>query len=298
MYIAQGFKGQIGFWKYLPIPLSFFSMMGLSLFLINSLNLDVTALMQAAVAEKGSTVFLFENLVQFALGLAMLLLWVKYIHRQSITSLTTARKAIDWSRVFHSFFIWGAIVVVTTLVGIWLSPENYLFQFNLVPFLKLLLVGILFIPLQTSFEEYLFRGYIMQGLGGFFKNSAIPFIFSSVSFGLMHIGNPEVETLGYGILVYYIGTGFFLGVLTLMDEGLELSLGFHAANNLVAALLITADWTAFQTDSIFLDISEPVIDASVFLSLLVFYPFLLWYFNKKYHWKNWKQNLFGKITVS
>jgi hypothetical protein len=34
------------------------------------------------------------------------------------------------------------------------------------------------------------------------------------------------------MFVYYIGTGLFLGI-TLMDEGMELALGFHAANNLV-----------------------------------------------------------------
>jgi hypothetical protein len=32
-----------------------------------------------------------------------------------------------------------------------------------------------------------------------------------------------------------------------MDEGMELALGFHAANNLVSALLFTSDWSAFQT---------------------------------------------------
>jgi hypothetical protein len=42
-----------------------------------------------------------------------------------------------------------------------------------------------------------------------------------------------------------------------MDEGMELALGFHAANNLVSALLVTSDWSAFQTHSIFKDISEP-----------------------------------------
>jgi hypothetical protein len=31
-----------------------------------------------------------------------------------------------------------------------------------------------------------------------------------------------------------------------MDEGLELSLGFHAANNLIGALLVTSDWTVFK----------------------------------------------------
>jgi hypothetical protein len=35
-----------------------------------------------------------------------------------------------------------------------------------------------------------------------------------------------------------------------MDEGMELALGFHA-NNTIVALLLTSDWTAFQTNSIF-----------------------------------------------
>ncbi|MCW1953746.1 MAG: CPBP family intramembrane metalloprotease [Flavobacteriia bacterium] len=297
MYVKQAFKGQLGFWKYLPIPLAFFGMMVLSFAVIKIMNMDVTAFMQAAVAEKGSTNFLLENLIQFALGLFMLLAWVKWVHRQSIVSLTTSRPAIDWSRVLHSFCIWGSLVVGTTLLGFYISPENYEINFQWGPFLNLAVVAILLIPLQTSFEEYLFRGYMMQGLGAYFKSNAIPFFTTSILFGLMHIGNPEVETLGYGILVYYIGTGFFLGALTLLDEGLELALGFHAANNLVAALLITSNWTAFQTDSILLDIAEPTFDYTIFLSLLLFYPLLLFYFSRKYHWRDIKLRLFGKVTV-
>lgn len=136
----------------------------------------------------------------------------------------------------------------------------------------------------------------MQGLGAYFKSNAIPFFTTSILFGLMHIGNPEVETLGYGILVYYIGTGFFLGALTLLDEGLELALGFHGANNLVAALLITSNWTAFQTDSILLDIAAPSFDYTIFLSLLLFYPLLLVYFSRKYQWRDIKKRLLGKLV--
>jgi hypothetical protein len=33
--------------------------------------------------------------------------------------------------------------------------------------------------------------------------------------------HPEVTKMGTSFLVYYVGTGFFLGIL-LMDEGLEL----------------------------------------------------------------------------
>ena len=51
-----------------------------------------------------------------------------------------------------------------------------------------------------------------------------------------------------------------LGRMTWMDEGTELALGFHAANNLFTALLVTTDWTVFQTHSILKDISEPKLE--------------------------------------
>ncbi|MGB5459980.1 MAG: CPBP family intramembrane glutamic endopeptidase, partial [Eudoraea sp.] len=149
--------------------------------------------------------------------------------------------------------------------------------------------------IQTSFEEYFLRGYLMQGLGIAAKNRWVPLIGTSVFFGLLHIFNPEVAKIGYGVMVFYIGTGLFLGILTLMDEGLELALGFHAANNLTAALLVTAEWTAFQTNSIYKDISEPEIGWEVFAPVFIIYPVMLLILSKKYGWTNWKERLTGKV---
>ena len=72
-----------------------------------------------------------------------------------------------------------------------------------------------------------------------------------------------------------------------MDEGIELALGFHAANNLFAALLVTSNWTAFQTDSIWIDISEPKLSTEMIFSVLILYPLFLILIAKKYKWKNW-----------
>ena len=120
---------------------------------------------------------------------------------------------------------------------------------------------------------------------------------TSVIFGSMHILNPEVDKIGYWVLVYYIGTGLFLGILTLMDEGLELALGFHAANNLITALLVTSDWTAIQTNSLFKDTSSPGGMWEIFIPVFIIFPSLLFIFNKKYQWTNWKEKLTGKISI-
>jgi hypothetical protein len=136
-----------------------------------------------------------------------------------------------------------------------------------------------------------------KGFGLLAKNRWFPLIVTSALFGLMHIMNPEVEKMGPIIMVYYIGTGLFLGIITLMDDGMELSLGFHAANNIATALLVTSEWSALQTESVFKDVSAPSVSYEILIPVVVVFPLLLIIFSKKYNWSNWKEKLTGKIIV-
>ncbi|MDX1333313.1 MAG: CPBP family intramembrane glutamic endopeptidase [Robiginitalea sp.] len=295
MYIEQGYRGDLGLWKYLILPTGFIALMVFNYLATVNSPVSVEDMMAGMIEQMGSNVVLIILLAPLAFGLVFVLGWTKLVHRQSIRSLTTSRPRVDWNRVFFSFGIWTLITVGLTAVDIYTSPEDYVLNFRWEAFWKLALIAILLIPLQTSFEEYLFRGHMMQGLGIIFKNRWFPLVVTSVIFGLMHLGNPEVEKLGPGIMVFYIGTGFFLGILTLMDEGLELALGFHAANNLVTALLVTADWTAFQTDSIYRDVAEPGLGWDAYVPIFVVFPLLLFFFGRKYGWKDWKQRLTGRV---
>lgn len=239
--------------------------------------------------------YLFLMVISFVFGLVCLLFSVKFIHKRSIRSLVTSRDKIDWKRYWFAFFLWGIVAVLTTAVGVVLVPENYIWNFKPVPFFTLVAVSFLFLPLQTSFEELLFRGYFMQGIGAWCKNRWFPLLFTSVFFGVLHLANPEVEKLGYVSMVFYIGTGLFFGIITLMDEGTELALGLHAINNITAAFFVTTDWTVFQTDALYIDISEPHLGAEMFLPVLIFYPLMLLVLAKKYKWSNWVEKLTGTI---
>lgn len=297
MYIEQGYKGNIGLWKYFIIPMGFIGFMVLNYVATVTSPVSIEDAMQQMIDQLGSNLVLIILLAPLAVGLFVVLGWTYLVHQQSITSLTTSRKKIDWKRIVYAFSLWGGLTVLLTGIDIYFSPDDYVFNLDWSKFIPLAIIAIVLIPLQTSFEEYLFRGHMMQGLGIMTRTRWIPLVVTSVLFGLMHIANPEVEKLGMGIMVYYIGTGFFLGIITLMDEGLELALGFHAANNLITALLVTADWTAFQTHSIYKDISEPALGWDVLIPVLVVFPILLFIFGKKYGWKNWNQKLFGKVMT-
>lgn len=304
MFIEQGIKPENKFWKYIVgslvvILISSFGQIPLMIGIFAKSFSDGKGMPQ--LDEKSLMTYLEPNLTLFLIMLSFffamfgIYIVVKNIHKQTILSVTTSRAKVDWSRILFSFTIWSLFTIISTAILYYSSPESFVMNFKLVPFLILVIIGTLMIPIQTSCEEYVFRGYLMQGFGNLARNKWFPLVMTSSIFGLMHIANPEVTKMGNIVLVYYIGTGFFLGILTLMDEGMELSLGFHAANNLVGALLVTADWSAFQTHSILKDISEPSAGFDVIAPVLIIYPIMLFIFAKKYNWTNWKEKLTGEI---
>lgn len=297
MYIEQAYTKRYHFIKYLPFPLFFLLLIVFNYLVTAALGHKAEEVIHNMIAEQGEIAVFIQTVSPLGVFLMMLLLWVKVVHQQSFVSLTTARTSISWKRFFTSFFIWGGISAVTTVIAYLSAPENFEWNFKAPPFFMLLAVSVILIPLQTSFEEYLFRGYLMQGLGMATRSRLFPLLFTSIAFGVMHIANPEVDKMGPLVLVYYIGTGLFLGIITLMDDGMELALGFHAANNLVACLLVTSDWSALQTPSVLKDISEPAAGYDIIAPVFILYPILLFVFARIYGWTNWKQRLTAKIAL-
>ena len=238
-----------------------------------------------------------KNLLLFLLLLpsvfSLLGLWfvVKKIHFRSLISIMTSRKKIDFKRFKFGFILWSIISILIFSLEILIHPADYEFNFNYFKFFVLFLISIIMIPVQSILEELIFRGYLMQGFTVFFKNRIMPLFATSIIFGLLHILNPEIQKIGYGLLIYYIGTGIFFGIVTLMDEGVELSSGFHASNNLVASLLVTADWTAFETYSIFKFIGNPSFSKEVLLYVFIIYPLIIFFLSKKYKWASWKTKI-------
>jgi membrane protease YdiL (CAAX protease family) len=303
MFLEQGIKDENKFSKYLwgsvlMIIASFIGQMPLVLAIgyetmFNGKSYPENDKMLMQFFDSNLT--LFYILISFVFVFFAIVLIIKYLHHQTLFSIVTAREKLDWSRIRFSFIIWSFFTIMTTLVMYYYNPSDFVYNFKLVPFLILFVVGTLLIPIQTTVEELVFRGYLMQGFANLSRNKWFPLVMTSLIFGLMHLFNPEVTKFGNIIMVYYIGTGFLLGIMTLMDDGMELALGFHAANNLVGALLVTSDWSAFQTYSVLKDVSESEAGLDIILPVVVIYPLFLIIFGLKYNWSNWKEKLTGSI---
>ncbi|WP_308993597.1 type II CAAX endopeptidase family protein [Mariniflexile litorale] len=297
-YIQQAYKGKNELWMFIitACVISGIFILNFIAYLFTSAeDLDKAYALMNSIPPNISLVV---NLLPFAFLLGLLFVFVKYIHQRSILSLSTTRLKLDVNRVLFSFLLIVVITLVTFGISYYSDPSQIELQFNPAKFAVLFFISILLFPFQIGLEEYLFRGYFMQQIGIMVKNKWIPLLITSVFFGIAHSANPEVAEMGLIVMVFYIGTGLLLGVMTLMDEGLELALGFHFGNNLLAALLITSDWSALQTDAVFRYTAEEANNTAldIIMPVFIIYPIILFVLSKIYKWTDWKEKLFGKVV--
>ena len=302
MFLENAFKGKSDVWRYflgfiLIVLISILSSIPFELAIIKEVGYEnfVTMSVTEKMSVLESNVNLFYMLLPFTFAFFGILIVSRFFHNQPLKFLVTSRSSFDWSRVAFSFLLVANLAALSLAISLEIYPNNYEWNYDPQRFLELLLISVLMIPLQTTAEELLFRGYLFQGLGAAFKSRLAALLITSISFGLLHSLNPEIAKLGYGLISTYIITGLFLGMITLMDEGLELSIGFHAANNLIIALLMTSDWTVFQTNSLYKDISDPVLAEYIVLPVIM-YSLVGFILSKNYKWSAWKSKLTGPVS--
>jgi len=249
---------------------------------------------QELEAILGRNLLFTLNLFPFVIGFFMLLIAFRFVHHRPVLSYFTIRPAFDLKRFLIGFWISGILLGTLFGVGMLIDDQNLVWNFNPEKFFVLLLICIFIIPIQTGFEELLFRGYLLQLFGRATSKGLIIILVNGLLFGLLHGMNPEMDKLGWFAMVFYVLSGVFAALITVMDDGIELSWGFHTANNFMGVLIVTSDWQVFRTDALYVDVSQPGIGADMYINLFVCYPLLIFLFSKIYKWTSWKKRLLGK----
>lgn len=271
------------------IILIFASIFSIPLFIIAGINgvKDTSKNLTATDLGLSDALFLGIEMIP-SIGLTLGVITAAWIlHKRSWQSLITAYPRIRWERYFFGNLLWLGLMIGGELIMYALYPNNYIFQFETTQLGALLLISILVIPLQAAGEELFFRGYLMQGIGWGTKKAWIALIMTSVGFGLMHLANPEMEKYGQAFIITYIIMGLFFGVISLMDDGLELAMGVHTINNIYNAVLVTFPNSALELPTAF-RIKEYNAWLGFGIEVLLF-VFFIWICAKKYGWTDWNK---------
>ncbi len=297
MYLRQSFRGNNSFLRYLLVTIILF----LSIQIIGSLPSLLTVLVAKQLGINNidllnQNIVLICKLFPFVIGYFTLWICVKKIHNKKFHDILTTRKSFSLKRVFTGAIIWGAILLLSMIPRFLETPSTIELNFQQYNFLWLVIICLFILPFQTSFEELIFRGYYMQATAVTSKNRWIPLIVTSFIFGIMHAYNPEIMAYGFWIAMpAYIIVGLIFGISAIMDNGLELPIGMHFANNFIAAVLITNKDSALQTPALFVDTNNSMshTDNIIFTVLGILFLFIC---SKIYKWESFKK-IFSKIEI-
>lgn len=283
-HLAAAQKGENKFWSYLG-----------TLALITSAALSATIIVGfSAISLSGVSdpfnlppiSFLIVNMAAFPAAIWGLWIGIHLLHRRSLKSLVTPFGSLSWRNIFAAAGLWFGLGALTDLfLALTVMPENYVWQFDPVSFFPFAAVALLLVPIQTTAEELIFRGYLLQGSGLLTRQPWAAVLLSSLLFASLHLSNPEVSTYGLPIMItYYLCMGIFLCVITLRTKGLEAALGLHAANNLYAILVVTFPGTALPSPAFFRMLEyDSLLGLIAFLVMILLYLILsekLWNISK------------------
>ena len=89
----------------------------------------------------------------------------------------------------------------------------------------------IFVPLQSIAEEFMFRGFLLQTFGSWFKIPVLAIVIQAIIFALFHGYN------SFGLFEVLV-TGLIYGFFAWKTNGIEVSSAIHTANNFTVGLFI------------------------------------------------------------
>jgi membrane protease YdiL (CAAX protease family) len=304
MYLKQSFRGKNNFSLYFLGTLAVlftwqvlgFIPLGIAIFINQAIDPSITDISITHSFGLDQNLALALMILSFVIGFIGLYFVIKVLHKKKFSDLITARPKFDFKRAGISALLWTGIIIITTLPSILAADSTIEWNFQPIPFLILAVICLCLLPFQTSFEEVFFRGYIMQGLAVATKTRWFPLLVTSVMFGLMHSFNPEVKEFGFWMAMpSYVMMGLVMGILVVMDNGLELALGMHFANNAVGAMVLTSKASALQVPSLFIE-TEPSMKMTDNLIMALSSIAFLILCSYIFKWKDWGK-IFRKIQI-
>lgn len=224
------------------------------------------------------------NVVLYGLGI-----WFvqRKLRNRPLLKIITAAQRFRWKRLLAAMIVFLAVTGVFLFVEalfplanteVFASVEarpllsfDYVFLGFRPEFWIGLPIILLLSPLNSAFQEIVFRGYADQSLTRYIPGKLLAFLTSSMLFALYHYGNPEMH---YGIIPYLLLMmifGFSLSVITSMDGGLEAAIGIHVANNLFYFLIIGGSGLGWEPTWLFSYTLVPFTIQTILLTIVFFF---------------------------
>lgn len=226
------------------------------------------------------------NLGSIASMLPALALALRIVHARPFSSLSSSRGGWNWGAFFKCLIVAAILIVAISVIpGLFgyedpdMDAQTGEARITVITAILIAILG----SLQCISEEYIFRGFVLQTFGAWFRYPIIAIVLSAIVFALSHGYNLT------GNISIFIG-GVCYAIVAWQSRGLEASSAIHVANNLFAfyALVLGAGSTG----------SEVEVSSLIWAGILdVSYAAIVILLGKKFNWFKAKKDGTVKFNV-
>jgi CAAX protease family protein len=244
-FLDLGRTGRAAIWRYL-LGIGVFGLTAyvlaavpVLLVIIAALHTGIASTFDLATLSTGDTLVDFVILnAAFPMMWVGILLAVRLVHGRPFRSVVTAAPSVRWRRIGYGAAAWLGVATVATAADLVLHPNLYRIAVEPRTWFLLLPLALLLTPIQATAEELQFRGYLLQMAGRLVRRPWPAALTTAVLFTVVHAGNAEFwadPSVGW---IPYFAYALVWVAATIRDDGMELAIGAHAANNLFGFLLV------------------------------------------------------------
>ena len=228
----------------------------------------------------------YTTIIAFAVTFLFILLMLKVILKTDFKSTVTGNRPYKIGYAVGCAAVYLAVTLIYVLIrrdSIRVNPAPAAARI-----ISLILV-LLFVPMQTTAEELVFR----TTLGRLFIRNEQPknigkilgiSLLSGALFLAPHLANPEVAAYGMVVALFsYFLVGFMLMLISLLTGSFEGALAIHAINNIYAMMFVTGEVSAVSFPAFFVE-ADTSAWVNCVLYIALYTAVLLWtlLYKKKY----------------
>ncbi|MCI6737083.1 MAG: CPBP family intramembrane metalloprotease [Intestinibacter sp.] len=205
---------------------------------------------------------IFNILGSFCLMFLGIVLAIKWIAKTSIHDfILGSNGSVNKKQTATILALYALGIMISTILSI---GQIHLRNISINIFIINFVICLLLVWAQTSFEEFVFRGFFIRFICKdeikMSVGTVIAGIVSSLIFMSLHLSNPEVLAQA-DIQVYFAAASYFLAgasmfFVDIYFKSLAPGLAIHWLNNFLAFVFISSDISVGASPSLFVDTSE------------------------------------------
>jgi membrane protease YdiL (CAAX protease family) len=144
-----------------------------------------------------------------------------------------------WSAFFRGVVVWSIVQAAITLIDFEIAPGGFRLTLGHGTLL-LAVTALIALPTQTFAEEFVFRGWLTQGLLLLLKRPLAAALSAGAIFGALHLWNGAPQAIQAFIF------GSLYALIAIRTGGIGLPFGLHLANNYFDAVVAVSAGDVFR----------------------------------------------------